>query len=113
MKTPLNLLAVILALCVGLVSARAQGTAFTYQGRLTDNGSAANGNYNLRFTIYDSVTSGTVIAGPITNSLTSLNNGLFNVPLDFGANVFDGSARWLEIAVQAPFLSLRSLRASP
>jgi len=100
MKTPLNLLAVILALCVGLVSARAQGTAFTYQGRLTDNGSAANGNYDLRFTIYDSVTSGTVIAGPITNSLTSLDNGLFNVTLDFGANVFDGSARWLEIAVQ-------------
>src|SRR5437660_3912319 len=100
MKTPMNLLAVILALCVGLVSARAQGTAFTYQGRLTDAGSAANGNYDLRFTIYDSATNGTVIAGPITNSPTSLNNGLFNVTLDFGASVFDGNPRWLETPVQ-------------
>src|SRR5256886_11718739 len=100
MKTYLLLLVLILAFCVALVSARAQGTAFTYQGRLTDAGSAANGDYDLRFTIYDSATSGTVIAGPITNSPTSLNNGLFNVTLDFGASVFDGNPRWLEIGVR-------------
>ena len=46
----------------------AQGTAFTYQGRLTDNGNAANGNYDLRFTIYDSGGGGNVVAGPITNA---------------------------------------------
>ena len=32
----------------------AQGTAFMYQGRLNDGGNPANGNYDLRFAIYDS-----------------------------------------------------------
>ena len=32
------------------LSTHAQGTAFTYQGRLNDNGSPANGIYDLRFT---------------------------------------------------------------
>lgn len=33
-----------------LSTAQAQGTAFTYQGRLDDAGSPANGVYDLRFT---------------------------------------------------------------
>ena len=60
----------------------AQGTAFMYQGRLSDGGSPANGNYDLRFTIYDSTNvPGTVIAGPLTNSATAVSNGLFTVNL--------------------------------
>ena len=35
-----------------------QGTAFTYQGRLTDNGNPATGNYDLRFAVYDANTVG-------------------------------------------------------
>ena len=31
----------------------AQGTVFTYQGRLSDNGGPANGQYDLRFTLYN------------------------------------------------------------
>ena len=79
---------------------RAQGTAFTYQGRLNNGGVVANGSYDLQFTIYDSTNDpGTVIAGPLTNSATAVSNGLFTVTLDFG-NVFDGSDRWLDIAVR-------------
>ena len=44
----------------------AQGTAFTYQGRLADNGNAANGNYDLRFTT--PAAGGNVVAGPITSA---------------------------------------------
>jgi hypothetical protein len=81
-------------------SAIAQGTAFTYQGRLNDGGSPANGNYDLRFTIYDSTNDpGVVIAGPVTNSATAVSNGLFTVVLDFG-NQFPGAARWLGIGVR-------------
>ena len=29
------------------------GTAFTYQGRLTDGGSPADGEYDFRFRLYD------------------------------------------------------------
>jgi hypothetical protein len=79
----------------------AQGTAFTYQGRLGDNGQSANGTYDLQFTIYNSTNlPGTVVAGPLTNSATSVSNGLFTVALDFGASVFTGADRWLEIGVR-------------
>jgi len=79
----------------------AQGTAFVYQGQLNNSGSPANGNYDLRFTIYDSTNlPGNVIAGPLTNSATAVSNGLFAVALDFSPGVFTGPARWLDIGVR-------------
>src|SRR3954453_12701593 len=93
-----------LALCsffITLNSAFGQGSAFTYQGRLNDGASPATGTYDLRFTLLDSTNlPGTVIAGPVTNSAASITNGLFTVTIDFGAVVFDGNARWLEIAAR-------------
>lgn len=81
--------------------ALAQGTAFTYQGRLNDNSAPANGSYDFQFTIYDSSNrSETVVAGPITNSATDVTNGLFTTTLDFGPGIFSGPARWLEIGVR-------------
>jgi len=41
-----------------LSTVRAQGTGFTYQGRLIDNGSPANGNYDLRFNALDAAAAG-------------------------------------------------------
>jgi hypothetical protein len=77
-----------------LSTARAQGTtAFTYQGQLRDNGTNANGPYTMIFNLYDSASSGNLIGGPITASPT-LANGFFTVNLDFGAGVFNGSARF-------------------
>lgn len=78
----------------------AQGTVFTYQGSLGDNGVRANGSYDLTFTVYDSTNvPGSVVSGPITNAGVVVSNGLFTVMLDFGS-VFDGSARWLEVGVR-------------
>ncbi|MEI8290915.1 MAG: hypothetical protein WCH99_15735 [Verrucomicrobiota bacterium] len=84
------------------LSAHAQTTAFTYQGRLNDANGPATGLYDLAFTLYDSASSrgNTVGAGAITNAATPVTNGLFTVTLDFGWGVFDGNARWLELAVQ-------------
>ena len=76
----------------------AQGaTAFTYQGHLLNNGADVNGTNGLIFTLYSAATGGTGIT-PITNSV-AVSNGLFTVNLDFGAGAFNGSARWLDIAV--------------
>ena len=77
----------------------AQGTAFTYQGRLNDSGSPANGNYDFRFAIYDAVTNGNAIGNKLTNAATVVSNGLFVVALDFGP-IFTGSSRWLDMGVR-------------
>jgi len=101
MKT-LHSFLLVLSLCFSAaLSARAQGTAFTYQGRLNDNGNPANGIYDLRFTIYDAAGGGSSVGSVITNATTSVSNGLFTVTLDFGAGVFDGNPRWLEIGVKS------------
>ncbi len=46
-----SLFLLLFALCA--VTARAQTTSFTYQGRLTDSGTPANANYDLQFTLWD------------------------------------------------------------
>src|SRR5262249_26317874 len=74
--------------------------AFTYQGLLTDQGAPANGHYDLRFTLYDAPILGNVVGITSTFDDLAVSNGLFTVSLSPGANVFDGHARWLEIAVR-------------
>ena len=100
MKTKPTLIAICHLVSVICFHAFAQGTAFTYQGRLNDGGGPANGNYDLRFTIYDSPASGLVVGGPVTNAPTAVSNGLFTVTLDPGSSVFTGPARWLDISVR-------------
>jgi len=77
----------------------AQGTAFTYQGRLNSGGAPANGSFDLAFTLFSTKIAGTAIAGPLTNTATAVSNGLFTTAIDFGAGVFTGGSNWLEIAV--------------
>ncbi len=88
------------ACAVPTANLRAQGAAFTYQGRLNDNSAPASGLYDLQFTLYDALTGGRVAGGPLTNAPVGVSNGLFTVTLDFGALVFDGSDRWLEVGVR-------------
>jgi len=83
-----------------LSTAFAQGTAFTYQGRLSDNGSPANGSYEVRFVLYDAESGGGQQGPALLKSPVSVSNGLFGATLDFGSGIFNGSARWLEIAVR-------------
>jgi hypothetical protein len=111
MKTHQNLFLSLVATMGFASSALAQGTAFTYQGRLNDGTGPANGSYDLRFGLFDAASGGTQQGGTITNVATAVSNGLFTVPLNFGAN-FPGANRWLEIAVRtnggSPFITLNS-----
>ena len=77
----------------------AQGTAFTYQGQLQNNGSPASGTYNLTFSLFNTDTSSVAVAGPVTNNGVIVTNGLFTVLIDFGPGVFTGQTNWLEISV--------------
>ena len=81
-----------------VMDVQAQTTAFTYQGRLNSGNVPATGTYDFRFQVYNALNS--VVAGPLTNAPVGVTNGLFTVTLDFGAGVFDGSLRSLEIGVR-------------
>ena len=102
MKSNLTKMVLAAALLAGVKPLlHAQGTAITYQGRLNSGGSPAAGSYDLAFKVYDTeATAGTLLAGPTTNAAVAVSNGLFTVTLDFGAGLFTGNARWLEIAVR-------------
>ena len=80
-------------------SAHAQGTAFTYQGRLTDPNGAANGRYDFTFAVFDTSSGGVTGSGTITNVAVAVSNGLFTTTLDFG-NGPEGAPAWLEIGVR-------------
>lgn len=98
-----NIFGRLICLCLLLVttkSLQAQGTAFTYQGQLNNSGSPAAGIYDFRFTVYDAVTNGNAVSLPLTNAAVAVTNGLFISTLDFGAGIFYGPARWLDIGVR-------------
>lgn len=81
-------------------AALAQGTAFNYQGRLSDNGAPANGIYDVQFALYSTNVAGSNVAGPLTNTATTVSNGLFSAIVDFGPGVYTGANYWLEVAVR-------------
>ena len=105
MKTKLHHLFVALTLLALLTldsqlsTCFAQGTAFTYQGQLQNNGSPASGSYDLTFSLFAINAGGVAVAGPVTNSAIAVTNGLFTAAIDFGAGVFTGGSNWLQIAV--------------
>src|SRR5687768_4286152 len=91
----------LLIICLSLVTVEAQQTAFTYQGKLTDNGSPANGNYDLEFALFDSATNGAQIGQTQAMTSISVSGGIFTVTLDFGGSAFSGANRFLEISARA------------
>src|SRR5262249_55247390 len=77
----------------------AQTTQFTYQGKLNDNGAAANGSYDFQFKLFDSVAQGGQQGTTQTVSGLTVASGVFTAQLDFGAcaTCLNGSVRFLEI----------------
>ncbi|HQU83789.1 MAG TPA: hypothetical protein PKY59_11715, partial [Pyrinomonadaceae bacterium] len=85
---------------VGCFSVFAQTTAFSYQGKLNDGASAANGTYQMEFELYDAVSGGAQVGSTVSLNSVAVANGVFNVELDFGANAFAGGARFLSVKVK-------------
>jgi hypothetical protein len=100
-------------LIVTLMAAHAglsQSTAFSYQGRLTDGGSAAGGMYDMEFALFDALADGSQVGSTQSIPNVQVTNGTFAVELDFGAQ-FPGQARFLEIRIsphgQSSFTTLQ------
>ncbi len=104
----------LLACCINGMEAKAQTiTAFTYQGRLTENGAPANGSYEFRFELRDAAAAGAAVGNAVTNSAVAVSNGVFTVAIDFGASPFTGAARWLEIGVRSNGVATAFTTLSP
>jgi hypothetical protein len=83
------------------------GTAFSYQGALREGGAPVNGTRNITFRLFDASSGGAQVGADVAIAGVVVADGLFVVSLDFGAGVFDGNARWLEIEVEGSILTPR------
>jgi len=95
-------LALGLMVCqIRIIKAAPMGTAFTYQGHLYDNNSVADGLYDFRLKLCNEP-NGTGFTEPLLNDINDIVviDGYFTVELDFGSDVFNGNARWLEVSVR-------------
>ena len=61
----------------------AQTSGFTYQGKLGDGGSPANGDYQFQVRLFDDPSAG-YPAGPPLTIVAAVQNGIFTTRLDFG-----------------------------
>lgn len=77
------------------------GTAFTYQGQLTETGSPVTASCDFSFGLWDDPAAGSQVGSTVSQTL-SVTDGLFITLLDFGSSAFDGDGRYLEIAVGCP-----------
>jgi hypothetical protein len=105
MKTMIKLIAISCLLSAICFSAFAQGTAFSYQGRLNANGSPASGNYDFRFRLDADPLGNTILGTMLTNAIP-VTNGLFATTIDFGAGLFTDTqplpataAKWIYTAI--------------
>jgi hypothetical protein len=95
-----NILFIILTIVLSAGAIFGQTSGFTYQGRLTDGGTPANGNYDLQFALFEAVDGNNQIGQTQAISNVGVSGGVFTVTLDFGANAFSGANRFLEISAR-------------
>src|SRR5205814_7244622 len=99
-KRSVLILIVFTNLALGPAHAAPLSNAFSYQGRLTDNGQLANGTYDFQFRLFDAPTNGGQVQIVLAYPTVAISNGLFTTGLDFGSNVFNGTTWWLEISLR-------------
>ena len=103
---------------IGQQQAAAQGTVFTYQGRLNQNGVPFTGTAEIAPTLWDAATGGNSVATNLPPSIfVTVSNGLFTAPLDFGSSPFSsGAPLWLQLGVRTAigrFTTLTPLQPLP
>jgi len=82
-------------------------TAFTYQGELKENGEPAVGAIDIEFSLWDAPDGGARIGCAVPVNNVQVVDGRFSAQLDFGADAFDNSGRWLELTVEGFTLTPR------
>src|SRR5450432_3428371 len=84
-----------------------QGTAFTYQGDLNQNGAPVNADVDMAFALFDASSSGNPVGSELDftsaqGNPVDVQDGIFTVALDFGALAFSGAVsdqRFLQVTI--------------
>jgi hypothetical protein len=91
---------ILVILATLLIAGVAGASAFTYQGKLENNGVGVDaGSARFVFRLYDSDTGGNLIGSPQTVYPVEVRAGVFTALVDFGDTAFGEERRWLEIEV--------------
>lgn len=98
MKAPL--LVMLLTFGFGFAAA-AQSTAFTYQGRLKNGATPANGLHDFRFTLFSAASGGVALGSAQCLDNILITEGVFTTTLDFGPQFVTTDARFIQIEVRA------------
>jgi hypothetical protein len=98
MKRAITSLGILACLLSGAGPASAQFVS--YQGRLTDRGLPANGNFDMVFRLFSTPTGGAFLGSEVVRPAVPVQEGLFNVFLDFDLAAFAPEDRFLEIHVR-------------
>ena len=94
------ILVLIFVVLSSSVIAQTSSTAISYQGTLDIAGVAADGMYDFRAVLYDSLEFGNQ-ASPVVEVLdVEVIEGLVNLSLDFGVDAFTGEGRFLQLEVR-------------
>lgn len=95
-----KLITIALVMELSVCPTLAQGSAFTYQGRLDDAGVPADGLHDLRFRLFDAPVTGVQVGQTLCADNVVITDGLFGFPLDFGPQYATLAQRHLEIEVR-------------
>lgn len=97
---------------LSVAHAAVMGTAFTYQGRLVQNGTPVGSptgvTCDFRFGLWNAAAAGALVpvtlpaVNPTTSTGVPVTGGVFTTTMDFGINAINGEARWLAIEVRCP-----------
>lgn len=91
---------ILIVLATALIVGVAGASAFTYQGKLENNGVGVDaGSARFVFRLYDGDTGGNLIGSPQTVYPVEIRAGIFTTLVDFGDTAFGDERRWLEIEV--------------
>lgn len=91
----------LLSLFNTLAFAAFVGNQFTYQGELSINNQPLNGAYDFRVELWSQETAGTLYGQPLIFENIAVNQGVFNLALDYSDLPFDGEDWYLSFWVRA------------
>ncbi len=102
---PVSILRVAAIAALSGAQVRGQGvvdTTFTYQGQLKRGTVSVTDACDFKFALFKAPTGGIPLSPTLAETGLQVTNGLFDVPLNFGAAAFKGEQRFLEVEVMCP-----------